>query len=186
MDIDKISESRLFENNSKEEISRWCKSLRYFHYMRDRGGHNCEGDSFCVYFKYSDREDLTSKMEKLGVELKKLKDGFIPFDPSQSYSFDDLDKLTITIGHFSDLEQPQHADVFGYKVHIWVLPARFEISVSGTNSNHIYKVSDEDFKVCLALEDEFDKLGWRSIVDEDIKKQRHCISEDRYPELFSN
>lgn len=186
METDKIPEDRLFQNNSKEEIKRWSQNLQYFHYMRDRGGHNCEGDSFCVYFKYTDREDLIDKMQQLGVVMKKLEEGFIAFDPFESYSFNDLDKLKITIPQFGDLEQPQYVEIFGHKVHIWVMTNQFEISVSGTKDGQTYKVSEDDFAVCLSLEKLFQKLGWQTFLDNDIKKQRHCISKDKYPELFAN
>lgn len=184
MDLDKISEERLFLNNTKEEIKRWCKKLRYFHYMRSRGGHNCEGDSFCVYFKYTDRGDLIDKLQQIGVTLNKLEEGFIAFDPFESYSIDDLDKLKITIAHFSDLEQPQYVDIFGNKAHVWVIAGRFEISISGNKDGQTYKVSEEDFEICQHLEEQFDKLNWSAILDEDIKQQIHCISREKYPELF--
>lgn len=184
MNIDKISEERLFQNNSKEEISRWGKGLQYFHYMRARGGHNCEGDSFCVYFLYNDREDLIDKLSKIGISLITLEEGFISYDPTKSYSFDDLDKLKVTIGPFSDLEQPQHVSIFGKKVHVWVLDNCFEVSVSGSKDNALYRVSESDFEACLELEKQFDALGWKNILDENIKTQSHCISERIYPELF--
>ena len=184
MNLDKISEERLFQNNTKEEVMRWCQELKYFHYMRSRGGHNCEGDSFCVYIKYADREDLIRKLNQIGIELHPLQDGFIAFDPFESYSIEELDKLKITIADFNDLEQPQYVDVFGHKAHIWVITRRFEISISGTKDRQTYKVSEDDFKVCQLLEAEFDKLAWSSILDEDIKQQIHCVSREKYPELY--
>lgn len=184
MNIDKISEERLFQNNTKEEISRWCKKLRYFHFMRARGGHNCEGDSFCVYFTYTDFNDLTEKLHQIGVTLKQLPEGYTAFDPFASYNLDDLDKLVITIQHYPYWEQPQYVELFGHRSHIWVLENRFEISVSGTKDGQTYKVSDEDFDVCIKLENEFEKLNWRSILDQDIIKHSHCISREKYPELY--
>lgn len=184
MDLDKISEERLFQNNTKDELQSWCKNLRYFHYMRARSGHNCEGDSFCVYFRYGDKNDLEKKLEKLGITLKKIEDGSIAYDPFESYSFEDLDKLKMVITRFDDTEQPQYVEVSGYKIHIWVLNYRIEISVSGTGDGQVYKVSEEDFKACLELEKLFDKLGWETILDDDIVNQPHCISKNKYPELF--
>lgn len=184
MNINKISEDRLFQNNTKEEITRWIQALQYFHFLRARGGHNCEGDSFCVYFKYSGRQDLIDKLDQISVVPNKLTEEFIAFDPFESYSLDDLNKLKITIPQFNDLEQPQHTRIFGYNVHIWVMQERFEISVSGTKDGKTYKVSDKDFEVCVALEKEFERLGWRSVLDNDIKKHAHCISKNIYPELF--
>ncbi|MDU1892071.1 MAG: hypothetical protein E6767_15410 [Dysgonomonas sp.] len=185
MNLDKISDERLFQNNTKEDIKRWCQNLRYFHYMRDRGGHNCEGDSFCAYFKYDSKDDLITKLKQLGVRLNSLEEGDIAYDPFESYSFDDLDKLKIVITQFKELEQPQYVSLFGHKAHIWIMNGRFEISVSGTKDGKTYKVSDNDFTVCLELEKEFDKLNWKSILDDEIKQQTHCISKEKYPELYS-
>lgn len=182
--IDKIPESKLFQNNTREEIQHWCKHLRYFHYMRARGGHNCEGDSFCVYFKYNSFEDLTEKLKKLNVTLNRLTEEQISFDPFASYSIDDLDKIRITIPHFNDFEQPQYVEIWGYKAHIWVMPDRFEISISGAKDNKTYKVSGQDFDICLLIEAQFDLLEWSSILDHKIEEQPHCISKERYPELF--
>lgn len=180
----RLTEDRLFQNNTKEEVSRWAKALKFFHYMRARGGHNCEGDSFCAYFLYNDEADLKDKLSKIGVELAPLEEGFISFDPTKSYSFDDLDKLKVTIAKYPNLEQPQHIKISGHKVHVWVMDNVFEISVSGTKDGKLYKVSEEDFEVCLLLENEFSKLGWESILDKEIELQEHCISEKIYPELF--
>lgn len=184
MDFDKIPEERLFQNNTKEEVKHWCKTLRYFHYMRGRSGHNCEGDSFSVYFKYHDIEDMTSKLSQLGVKPTELKPGFIAFDPFESYSFEDLDKLKNIIPGTYNLEQPQNVDIDGYKVYMWVSNYNFVISVSGSGNGNTYKVSDEDFKVCIDLEKLFDTLEWNTIVDESIKSHPHCISEKIYPELY--
>lgn len=184
MNLDKISDERLFANNTKEEIMHWCKSLQYFYYMRARGGHNCEGDSFCVYFKYNSREDLVSKLSQIGVEIKELQDGDIAFDPLESYSIDDLDKMKITVFEFNNLIQPQNVEIFGQKAHVWIIKDRFEISISGSDNGQIYKVSEEDFNVCLLLEREFDLLGWKSILDHNIESQIHCISREKYPELY--
>lgn len=184
MSLDKISEDRLFQTNTKDEIVRWAKGLKYFHYMRARGGHNCEGDSICVYFKYDSLEDLSVKLSKLGVSLNKIDDNFMSFDPFKSYSLDDLDNLKITIPQFPEYEQPQYVEIFGQKVHVWVLDGRFEISVSGTKDGKAYKVTEDDYLVCLELEKQFDKLDWNSVLDEDIVNQIHCISKKKYPELF--
>lgn len=184
MNIDKIPEERLFQNNTREEISRWCKGLKYFHFMRARGGHNCEGDSFCVYFTYTDRNNLTEKLNKIGVTLNYISEEFNSFDPFTSYSLDDLDKLKITVQHYPDVEQPQYVNLFGHKAHIWILENSFEISVSGSKDGQIYKVSDKDFEICRLLESEFDKLEWKSVIDNNIKNYSHCISKEKYPELF--
>lgn len=184
MGFDKISDDKLFANHSRETISRWCKDLRYFHYMRARAGHNCEGDSFAAHFKYTDREDLIKRMTEIGVTIKTLDKDHIPFDPFGSYNIDNLDKIKYTIPGCDDLEQPQNVEAFGYKIHIWVQADRFEISVSGLDTENAYEVAEKDFETCFALEKEFDKLSWQEIIDKEIIQHPHCISEEKYPELY--
>lgn len=184
MYLDKISDDRLFQNHPKEVLSKWCKSLHYFHYMRARAGHSCEGDSFAAHFKYNGREDLIEKLGQIGVSLNKLGKDDLVFDPFGTYSIDNLDKIKYAITGFEDLEQPKDVLAFGHKVHIWVQKDRFELSVSGNESNNAYEVAEEDYQICLALEKEFDKLGWQQFKDLEIKTLTHCISEERYPELY--
>lgn len=190
MNTDKISgrlsDERLFENNTREELKRWCKRLNYFHYMRARGGHNCEGDAFCAYFRYDDKDDLINKLAFLDVKVNPIEQGMIAFDPLDTYSFDDLDKIRITIPEHNDLEQPQNVNICGHKAHVWVQNGRFEISISGTGGRGGYQVSDADFEVCCILEERFDQLGWKTLVDKEIKSYAHCVSEERYPELYTD
>lgn len=181
---DKIPEERLFLNNNKEDVVRWSNMLHYFRYIRGRAGHNCEGDSFSVYFSYEGIEDLSDKLSKLGVTLKEVKEGFIAYDPFESYSFDDLDKLKNIVPATYNLEQPQGVDISGYKANVWVSPIRFEVSVSGSDSGSSYKVSEADFEVCMALEQLFDRLGWQQFRDDSILSLGHCVSPAMYPELF--
>ena len=152
--------------------------------MRARAGHHCEGDSFAAHFLYSDRDDLLNKLSQIGIELNILDEKAIAFDPFGSYSIDDLDKIKYPIPGHSDLEQPKDTELFGYKVHIWVQENRFEISISGLGTDNAYEVSDEDFQACMALEKEFDKLLWSKYLDKEIEQRAHCISKEKYPELF--
>lgn len=184
MELDKVEEEKLFANHTKEELSRWCKGLKYFHYLRARQGHNCEGDSFAAHFKYTDREDLLGKMSQLGVSLNLLPKDALLFDPFGSYNIDNLDKIKYPIPGCDDLEQPQDVVVFGHQVYMWMQKNIFEISIAGTDTNSAYHVSEKDFQVCLELEKEFEKLGWEAFLDEGIVSLPHCISKEKYPELY--
>ncbi len=184
MSLDKIEDERLFQNHSKEVISNWCKNLKYFHYMRARAGHSCEGDSFAAHFLYNGREDLINKLAQIGVTLNELGPRDLVFDPFESYSIRDLDKIKYTIPGCDDLEQPKDAQIFGHKVYIWVQSNRFEISISGNENDNAYTVSDEDFEVCKDLEQEFEALKWNIYIDKEIKDHPHCISQEKYPELY--
>ncbi len=180
----RISEERLFQNHTKEQVMHWSQNLSYFHFMRARGAHYCESDSFCAHFSYVDLDDLKHKLGQLGVPLKPLDKDAIAFDPFGSYSIDDLDKIKYTIQGHNELEQPQEVILFDQKAHIWVQPNCFEVSISGSKDDAGYKVSDKDFEVCQVLEKEFDRLSWQNFLDDDITNHAHCISRKLYPELF--
>ncbi len=182
--MSKFTEERLFQNHTKEQIMHWCQHLNFFHFMRARGAHYCESDSFCAHFSYSNLDDLNQKLGQLGVTLKTLDKNSIPFDPFGSYSIDDLDKIKYTIQGNNNLEQPQEVIVFDQKVHIWVQQSCFEISISGSKNDSNYEVSDKDFEVCLDLEKEFERLDWQQHLDSDITNHAHCISRKLYPELY--
>lgn len=183
MGLQKLTEERLFQNHTKEEIQTWVRQLKYFHYMRARAGHSCEGDSFAVHFRYEGIDDLICKMATLGLQLNELNADVIVFDPFGSYSIDDLDKIKYPIPG-TRLEQPKDVLIFGYKAFIWVHGGQFEISISGLETENAYEVSDKDFQTCLKLEKEFNRLAWNSFIDEAIKSHAHCISEKNYPELY--
>ncbi|NLZ73524.1 MAG: hypothetical protein GX905_06870 [Bacteroidales bacterium] len=182
--LDKLGEGQLYENHNRSTLRRWCESLNFFHYMRARRGHNCEGDTFAAHFTHDDREDLIDKLNQLGIELKKVSTEDLVFDPFKSYSFDDLDRIKYTIPGFDDLIQPNQEVIFGYSVHMCVQQNHFEIIVVGTKTGSAYEVTEEDFNSCLAIEKEFKRLNWQRFLDAEIKKQPHCISEYLYPELY--
>ncbi|MCK9179925.1 MAG: hypothetical protein PHQ88_05865 [Bacteroides sp.] len=182
--LDKLPEARLYENHNQTTLKKWCQGLRYFHYMRARRGHNCEGDSFAAHFNYQGRADLLEKLGQLKITLQEVGEDDLVFDPLKSYSIDDLDRIKYTIPGLPDLIQPNKESLFGYEVHLCIQQHTFELIVAGTQSQSAYEVSDSDYEVCLSIEKELDKLGWSSFLDQEIKKQPHCISATLYPELY--
>lgn len=71
MQIDRLSESRLFQRHPEQTIRRWLGQLQYFYFVRAWGGHANDADAFEVGFIYSDRQDLINKLEHLGVATEK-------------------------------------------------------------------------------------------------------------------
>lgn len=184
MKLDRISEERLFQTNTREELMHWCPGLNYFHYLRARGGHNCEGDSFYVSFLFDSFDDLTHKLSQIGVTLEKIPEGTLPFDPMARYSLYDLDRIRNVIPGTKAWEQPGFATISGHKVPIWIMNGYFTISVAGSNSDKAYQIDEEDFVVAKEIEATFDKLGWKAFLDRNIINEEHCISRERYPEIF--
>lgn len=184
MTLERISEDILFQTNTKEELLRWCPQLQYFHYLRARGGHNCEGDSFYVSFLYDDLDDLVNKLKGLGVTLQKIPEGSIPFDPMARYSLFDLDRIRNVVPGTKEWEQPGFVTIEGNEAHIWVMNNHFTISISGTKKENKYVVDEDDFLAAKAIESKFNTLDWLPFIDKNIIKETHCVSRERYPELF--
>lgn len=184
MNILKLSEERIFQNHSKDEIKRWIENFNYFNYLRARQGHSCEGDTFSAHFRYDDKEEIIKMLDALKVELKPLEEGCIPYHPTASIYFDQLDKIRYTIPNYDNYEQPQNTTIQGIPCHVWVQNNCIEISVSGNENNNAYQVSEIDYQLALKLEGIFDKLKWKDKLDSEIKKQVHCISLELYPEYF--
>ena len=81
-------------------------------------------------------------------------------------------------------DKPGRSILFGYSAYVSVFGSTIKITVADTKRDTPYEVSDYDFQVCLALEKEFDKLGWQPIIDRKIEESICCISRTKYPELY--
>lgn len=184
MNILKLNEERIFQNHSKETIKRWIESFKYFNYLRARQGHSCEGDTFSAHFSYKNKEEIVHMLGQLGVQLKPLEEGCIPYHPTASIYFDQLDKIKYTIPNYDNYEQPQNTIIQGIPSYVWVQENCIEISISGNENNNAYQVAEVDFQLALKLEETFDKLNWKNKLDNEIKKQVHCISKELYPEYL--
>lgn len=184
MNFDKIPESKIFNNNPKEEIISWMKQLKYFHLLKARQGHNCEGDKWAIYLNYSDETDLATKLSQLNITLQPLGDNEIAFDPFEDISIDNLDKIRYVIPDLPHLIQPQDQMWNGIAVHIWVQNKMIEISISGNDKLNSYMVSSIDFEHCKELEKLLEDKHWQTVLNNDVEKLSNCISSSKYPELF--
>jgi hypothetical protein len=184
MQINKLSDNWLFERHSKQTIREWLSQLRYFYYKRAWGGHANDGDEFQVAFAFMDRQDLLNKITQLGLALKSIPDDFPRPVIGQPYPADEYNILKIKIKQFTDLEQPGYTIIFGNKVFVWVYDYSIQITISGTKDDNRYEVTEDDLKVCIELEKQFDNLGWQKIIDNSLEKSICCISKTRYPELY--
>lgn len=184
MQIERLPNNWLFERHPKQQIMAWVAQLRYFYYKRAWGGHANDGDEFQVAFSYSDRKDLTHRLGQLGLTLATIPEDFPRPVIGQAYSGIEFERFKSEIERYPDVEQPGHTKIFGRKVFIWVHANSIHIAVSGTKDNNSYEVSEDDFRVCLDLENHFDSLGWDVIKDNSLEKSACCISHARYPELY--
>lgn len=184
MQIEKLSDNWLFERHSKQTIREWVRKLRYFYYKRAWGGHAGDGDEFQVAFSFTERQDLINKIGQLGLTLNTIPDDFPRPVKGQPYPADEYNKFKSYIKQFTDLEQPGHSIIFGYKAFIWVHDNSFRIAISGARDDNRYDVTEDDLKVCIELEKQFDNLGWIKIIDKSLEKSVCCISQTKYPELY--
>ncbi|WP_435354953.1 hypothetical protein [Emticicia sp. SJ17W-69] len=186
MKIDKLSESYLFQQHSKQTVKLWIKQLKYFHFKRAWGGHANDGDEFQVAFSFTDREDLINKIEQIGFSLNIIPPDFPRAIIGHSYTGTEFTKFKSEIKEFPDLEQPGHKNIFGCNTFIWVYESFIKIKVAGTKDGNLYEVSEEDFGICKILESYFDKLNWSNFLDKSLEDNACCISQKRYPELYND
>lgn len=184
MQIDRLSDNWLFQQHSKQTIREWLRQLRYFYFKRAWGGHANDGDEFQVAFSVVDRQDLIDKIGQLGLTLNTISDDFPKPVIGQSYPASEFEKFKSEIKLHPDLEQPRYSTVFGHKTYIWVYDNSFQLTISGTKDDNRYEVSNDDFKFCLELEQHFDQLDWKKIIDNSLEKNVCCISQTKYPELY--
>jgi hypothetical protein len=184
MQIDKLSDTWLFQQHSRQTVKEWLRQFHYFYFTRAWGGHANDGDTFKVGFLYTDKQDLISKLGQLSVTLNTIPDDFPRPKLGHSYPSEEFEKFKNEIKQFKTLEQPGHSIIFGHKAFIWISDTTIEISISGTKDSNPYYVSEDDFKVCLNLEKEFDKLDWLELIDKKMEQNVCCISMVKYPELY--
>jgi hypothetical protein len=184
MHLEKLSDKWLFARHSRQTIREWLRQLRYFYFIRAWGGHANDGDKFHVAFIYNDREDLIYKIEQLGLTLKSIPGDFPSPANGQSHSMHKNYTLKNEIKQYTYLEQPGDSIIFGHKVFVWVHENSIHITISGTEDNNRYEVTEADMKICIELEKHFDNLGWEKIIDTSLEKSVCCISKKKYLELY--
>jgi hypothetical protein len=185
MEMEKFSDNWLFQRHSKRTIKEWLAQLRYFYFKRAWGGHANDGDEFQVAFLFTDRRDLITKIGQLALTLNIIPDDFPRPVIGQPYPADEFNKFKNEIKNFPDLEQPGHSTIFGHNVFIWIHDKSIHITVAGTPDDNRYEVTEDDLKVCIELEKHFDSLGWQKIVDKSLEESVCCISQTKYPELYT-
>jgi len=184
MQVEKLSYHWLFERHPKPTIRAWLGQLRYFYYKRAWGGHANDGDEFQVAILFTDRQDLMYRMGQVGLTLPITPNDFPKPAPAESPPTNEYNEIKTRIKKFPDLEQPGHCIIFGHKVFLWVHDQAIHITVSGTRDGNHYEVSEDDLKICVALEKYFDHLAWQKIIDKSLEDSVCCISQTKYPELY--
>ncbi len=184
MEIEKFQDKWLFQTHSKDSLKEWAKELRYFYFVRAWGGHNNDNDRFVASFRYSSKEDLLSKLQKLGIKANILPPDTPRPIVGKSYPAEEFWKFKITVRRFSDLEQPGKTIINSLPCHIYIDDGSIQISVSGTKDGNVYEVTNKDFEICKQLETFFDKFDLKSQRDFRVEENAGCISRKKYPELF--
>jgi hypothetical protein len=185
MQLDKLKPAYLFETHSKGEIIKWATNLHYFYFIRAWGGHANDGDRFEAVIKYADRQDLINKLAKLDISFQKIPEDYPEPIVGKAYSTNEFETFKNSIKDFRDLEQPGNTCVKGIKCFIWIESGEILFSISGTDDNNPYNVSNADFESCKSLERIFDANNFKDVKGTGIERQPNCVSESNYPNLFT-
>ena len=181
LNMQKLKERYIFETHDRQTVQRWVQSLRYFSFKRAWGGHANDGDEFSVCFRLSDFTDLSENPEIRDSSTAEYFESILPKSTKS-----EKDK-NVPIFHWEDpdIKTSKYFTVFGYKVFVILDSPYMTIQVSGTGIEDPFQVTEADFRVCLALEKEFDSLGWDKYLEKkDIQNNPCFITLSNYPEIF--
>lgn len=136
--MQKLPESYLFIEHSRDTVSNWARQLKYFYFLRAWGGHANDDDTFQAGILYKDRLDLEDKLAALGIVP-----GLIGPDdpqpvPGQSYRGDEFARFKRAVYKYPDMEQPGLVTIAGQKVFVQIGSSAIDFSVSGTADHNIY------------------------------------------------
>ena len=151
--------------HSVSELERWAKGLKYFRYCAGHGGHANDGDRFLIKVSFSNKDDLFSIFNKLGVSLQRV--------PKE-------DPAPIAI--LPQFDQPCFQDINEVQTFIWVRENEFTISLSGADGNQ-YVVTDSDFMNGQKVEEALDFMKDKIIIPP--IDDSSCVCEKFYPELWT-
>ncbi|WP_345953961.1 hypothetical protein [Mucilaginibacter sp. PAMB04168] len=183
--MEKRPDSYMFRQHSKETVAGWARQLQYFYFVRARGGHANDDDSFQASIFYTDRVNLEDKLLKLGIVPGVIGPDDPQPVPGQAYTGTEFAKFKIPVYPFPDMEQPGFVNVAGQKVYLTINSTALNFSVSGTADNNFYEVSEADFEACLKIEEIFEQLMWLPFKDTTIEQSSSCVSPITYPEFFT-
>lgn len=166
----KLDTGWLFKEHDKETLSYWAQHLNYFYVKRALGGpgydmrQSPDGDAFEAAFTIKSEADLKDKINQLGHQLEQTTpDEYRQYKPLGNYG---------------------HCEIFGLSVYISIQTDCFIISVTGEGTRYSYRIAPHLFDKCLALEKQFDALGWQTERSFILEKDITYLSKARYPELF--
>ena len=185
MNINRLNQSYILKNHTFEKVKEWVNSLKYFYFVRALGGLVNDGDCFEARINYLDKNDLIHKMNELNIELKEIPENYPRQELNKSYTSAELKQFKSEIKNYPELEQPGHTVIDGIKVFIWITDV-INFSISGTNTNNHYEVTNNDFEQCKKLEKVFDKNNWSEFKNMEIEKNKNCISKQKYSYFFED
>ena len=184
MDIQRLSDSWLFERHSEEEIRRWVNNLRYSYFKRAWGGHANDGDEFTLTLTYKDRDDLLNILKRLDIKLSSIPKDHPKPVPGKPYTHDEYSVFKSEIKDFPEYEQPKHVDINGTKCFCWIEKGNIKFTFSGGRDGDSYEVSETDFENCKNLEQLITDKGLTDKVSRDSENSVTYISRTRYWDLF--
>lgn len=184
MDIQRLSDSWLFERHSEEEIRRWVNNLSYSYFKRAWGGHANDGDEFKLALNYKDKNDLLDILKKLEIKLNTIPKNHPRPVLGKSYTHDEFSVFKSEIGDFPEYEQPKQVDINGIKCFCWIDKGNITFTLSGGQDGDFYEVTETDFENCKKLEQIITKVGLIDKVSRVLEDSVTCISKKKYRDLF--
>jgi hypothetical protein len=179
---DEVTEAwraHLFANRSPDEIASWSRSLAWFRFCRaEPSPFVHQADRLLVALRWTGPDDLLVLLDELCID-EPPRSG-----PGSSVAVGRSPDGTLTVASAGDgWGRPGRQTLSGVRCEVVVGDGRLELSVSGEEQRRTEIVA-RDVDAARGLEDRLLGPVADRIIDPP-RRDRSCVTPDRYPELFS-
>ena len=121
---------------SEDVLRHWAKRLRFFRYVKARGGIDGDIDKIVLVLFFNSQEDLISLFDGLGIPYKLYLEQPPRLEPGRSYSGAEYAKFPSIIPGTSWIQQPVWQTIDSVLVSIWGEVDKVKFTIVGPKEKH--------------------------------------------------
>jgi hypothetical protein len=166
---------------SERFLNHWAKRLKFFRYVKARGGFDGNIDKIILVLHFDCQEDILSFFDALAIPYKLHREQPSRPEPGKSYSVADRAKFLPIIPGTNWIEQPVWRTIDLVLVSVWGEMDRLKFTIVGPKEKH-WRITDTEFENAERLENIFEKYSQR-IIDPPIDSN-NCLCPKYYPQYW--
>ena len=166
---------------SEEFLRLWAKRLRFFRFVKARGGFDGDIHKLILALHYDGQEDLLWLLGDLEIPYKLHTERPPQPEPGKRYSGAEMREFRSVIPGTQWIEQPIWQTIDAVTVAVLGEIDRVEFEIVGPIEKH-WRITNTEFENAEKLEKTFDKYVQR-IIDPPIDSD-YCICPKYYPHYW--